>query len=151
MKSEADTVVWEIAGNRVSNQCQELYNGKHLLIKMEEEAMQAVFDKSPNEESKTEAGADGKPIGEPFSRQICTVGDWWSPDERYHPPGGHAERLKEVPKERSRSSSLVVSRPVDLLEIELLGEASEPNLHQKWLVQVEKFVSLVVFGKIGVP
>lgn len=124
--------------------------GRYSLIKMEQEAVQNVLDQSPESKAKSEVAGHRRNTAKALERDIDTVRDGRPPNKRNQPPRRLGQRLKEVAKQRRRLSSLVVARTVDLVKVELFGEATVPNLHKQRLVQVEELVCLVVGVVVGV-
>lgn len=130
---EEDRQVWEKVAIRID---------------MKQEPVHHVFNQSPEEEPKNPVASSSGHTGHTRKTHGCTVGDTRKPDYRNDIPRRLAERFQEVAKERCGFTTLVVTRTMDLLKIELLAEAAGPQLHKQRLVEIKEFVLLVILDDI---
>lgn len=122
-----------------------------IVVKMEQEAMQDIFNYGPEEHAEYPVAQGVELVVKTLRSNPGAVRDARQPDRRNNPPGGLGERLKEVSKQRRRLASLVVARTMDLVKIKFLGETTEPDLREERSVQVEELVLLVVQVIVCVP
>lgn len=106
--------------------------------------MKQIFNERPDEESQHEKGRQVVDVLETLGGRVDAEGHARPPDQRDNPPRRLAEGLQEVSKERRGLAALVVPGAVDLVEVELLAEAAEPDLREEGLAEVKEFVLLVV-------
>lgn len=118
-----------------------------MIIKMEEAAVHAILDQSPDAKPSDPISGKGN-CTQALRSEIGAICDRRHPDRGNNPPWSLAQRFQKIAEQRSRFASLVMARPVDLLEIEFLAETTIEDLHQKGLVQVEEFVLSVVIRGI---
>lgn len=115
-----------------------------IIVKVEQNAVQDIFDNGPDEDTKHPIGSSVELVVIALGSYVGAVCDTRQPDRGNHPPSGLGERLKKVSKQRRRLAALVVARAMDLVQIELFGESSEPKLGEERFAQVEKLVLLVI-------
>lgn len=121
----------------------------YIRIDMEQESVHQILDQTPEEESQNPVSHTGGHIGDTRKANRGTVGDTREPQDRNDIPCRLAEGLEEVAKERSGFATLIVTRTMDLLQIEILAETAIPQLHEKRLVEVEELVPLEIFCVVG--
>jgi hypothetical protein len=118
---------------------------------VEQEAVQNVFNDSPEENTKQPVAKSEELVVEALRSDVGAICDAWQPNKRDHIPSGLGERFKKVSKQRRRLAALVMARTMDLVQIEFLGESTEPELREKRPVQIEKLVLLVVHVVVCFP
>lgn len=123
--------------------------GFYILIEVEEEAVEAVLDKCPEEQAREPGDGEVNLALEALGSEVGAVGDARHPQRRDEPPGRLGQRLEKVAKQRSGIAALVVTRAVDLVEVKVLGEAAVPDLEKERLAEVEELVLLVVGVVVG--
>lgn len=121
---------------------------REIIVEVEEEPVQNILNQAPEEKAKDPVGGSVKRAIQSLIRQIGAIHDGRNPDQRDHPPGSLAERLQEVAKQGCRLSSLVVTRAMDLVQVEFLGKPAKPDLREQRSAQVQELVLLVVVGII---
>lgn len=120
------------------------------VVNVEEESVHQILDESPETHAASEVGGSSSGATQTGSSHSNSVGNTWQPDTWHDIPRGLAERLQEVAEQRSGLPSPVVTGPMNLLQVELFGEVAVPQLHQKWLVQVQELVGFIVLAIVGV-
>jgi len=106
--------------------------------------VQDVFDNRPEPESKRKVPSSVELVVIALGSHVDSIHDARSPDGGNHPPWGLGERLEEVSEQRRRLAALVVARAMNLVKVELLGEATEPDLREEGPAQIKKLVPLVI-------
>jgi len=115
---------------------------RKMVIKVEEATVQAILDQSPDAKPSNPISSKGE-CAQPLRSEVGAICDRRHPDCGNNPPWSLAQRFQEIAEQRSRFASLVMTRPVHLLEIKFLAETTIEDLHQKRLVQVEEFVIII--------
>lgn len=125
-----------------------LYTNKRIrefvLIDMEEETMQKILNQGPEANTTDPVSGSGDRITQAPHAENGTICDGRQPDDGHSIPCGFAERLQEVTEERGRLAALVVAWPMDLFQVELLGEVAVPELREQGLVKIQELVRLEI-------
>lgn len=112
--------------------------------------MQDVFDNRPEPESKRKVPGSVELVVIALGSQVDGIHDARSPDGGNHPPRGLGERLEEVSEQRRRLAALIVAWAMNLVKVELLREATEPDLREEGPAQIKELVPLVIVVEVRI-
>jgi hypothetical protein len=117
---------------------------RQVIVKVEQEAVQNVFNNSPEEDTKDPVTKSVQLVVKALSSNVGAICNAWQPNKRNHIPSCLGKRFKKVSKQRCGLAALVMSRTMDLIQVEFFSESTEPKLRKKRAVQVQKLVLLIV-------
>lgn len=128
---EAQAVHWEVVVNAVKEEVKSERGAVvgQVVVDVEQTPVHAVLDDGPDAEADDPIRGCDQRIAEMLRREVRAVDDGWEPESGHDVPGSLRERLEKVAEQRRTLTTLVVSRTVDLLQVELLAEAAIPDLH----------------------
>lgn len=148
VQSDTDSVVRKKSDKSMLEKSRHVKGKVSIRINVKQEPVHHVFNQSPEEEPESPVASTSGCTGHTRKANGGTVGDTRKPDDRNDIPRRLAERFQKVAKEWCRVTTPVVTRTMDLLEIELLAEAASPQLHKQGLIEIKELVLLVIFGDI---
>lgn len=106
--------------------------------------MKTVLDQGPDEDTQTPVTSKNKRRAYALASLIGAVDDAGHPEGWNNPPRGLCERFQEVSEQRRGLASLVVAGAMDLVEVEVLAEATKPDLREQRTAKIEELVLLII-------